>query len=127
MTDDDKDHAGESRFQRLRRAASGMLESEKIRDAIEATKEVASLTKDVASLGVDLTAEVATRGGRAVTSLYHGTKKTITQEEAWEQMEQSITELTDVARVQHAMILDLLGRVEHLEAAARQVSHPYVP
>src|SRR2546422_948003 len=36
----------------------------------------------------------------------------ITQEEAWEQMEQSINELTDVVRVQHAMILDLQGRSE---------------
>src|SRR5262249_13821101 len=109
-----------SRFQRLRRAASELLHREVVRDAIGATKEVASL-------GLDVTAEMASRGGRAVTHLYHGTRKTNTQEETWEQMEESINDLTDVARVQHAMILDLLSRVERLEAAACQVSHPRVP
>jgi hypothetical protein len=119
MNDDDRDHPPESRFERLRRAASEMLASENVRDAIETTKEVASV-------GLDVTAEVASRGGHAVTSLYNDTRNAITQEEAWEQMEQSITDLTDVARVQHAMILDLLRRVECLEAAARQVSQPGV-
>ena len=69
-------------------------------------------------------AEMASRGGRAVTSLYQGARKTITQEEAWEETERSVSELTDVVRVQHAMILDLLSRVERLEAAARPPSKP---
>ncbi len=112
--EDDKDNQRESRFRRLRRTAGEILESDKVRDAIETTKEVASL-------GLDVTAEMASRGGRAVTSLYHGTRNTITQEEAWEQMAQSVNDLTDVARVQHAMILDLLSRVERLEAAAGRV------
>ena len=100
MNDRDNDDQSDSRFQRFKRTASEMLESEVVRDALETTKEMAS------------------RGGRAVTSLYKGAKETITQEEAWEQMERSISELTDVVRVQHAMILDLLNRVERLEAAA---------
>jgi hypothetical protein len=112
MSDDEKDRPGESRFQRLRRTASEILDSEVLRGAVE-------VTKDVASLGLDVTTEAASRGGRAVSSLYHGTRKTITQEEAWEQMEQSINDLTDVVRVQHAMILDLLSRVDRLEAAAK--------
>jgi coenzyme F420-reducing hydrogenase alpha subunit len=113
MSDDDKDRQGESRFQRLRRTASELLGSEAVRDAIETTK-------DVAGLGFDVTAEAASRGVHAATSLVQGARKTITQEEAWEQMQQSITDLTDVARVQHAMILDLLSRVERLETAAKQ-------
>jgi hypothetical protein len=58
-----------------------------------------------------------------VTSLYDGAKNTVTQEEAWGQMEQSIEALTDVVRVQHAMILDLLKRVTCLENAVNTSSH----
>jgi hypothetical protein len=94
-----------------------MLESEVLRDAVETTKEMASR-------GLETTKEMASRGGRAVTSLYQGARKTITQEEAWEETERSVSELTEVVRVQHAMILDLLSRVERLEAAARSPSKP---
>lgn len=96
--DEHDEDSGESAFERFRRAASGMFDSGVVKDALETTKDIAS------------------RGGHAITSLYDGAKKTVTQEEAWEQMERSIEELTHVVRVQHAMILDLLARVTHLEA-----------
>jgi hypothetical protein len=115
MNDEDRDRQGDSRFQRIRRTAGEILDSDVVRGAVETTKEMASR-------GVEVTTEVASCGGRAMTSLYRGTRKTITQEEAWEQMEQSINELTDVVRVQHAMLLDLQGRVDRLEAAAKQAA-----
>jgi hypothetical protein len=94
-----------------------MLESEAVRDALDTTK-------DIASRGLETTKEVASRGGRAVVSLYQGARKTITQEEAWAETERSVSELAEVVGVQHAMILDLLARVERLEAAARQPAKP---
>jgi len=115
MNEEDRDRKGGSRLKRLRRTASEILDSEVVREAVETTKEMASR-------GLEVTTEVASRGGRAVASLYHGTRETITQEEAWEQMEQSINELTDVVRVQHAMILDLQSRVDRLEAAAKEAT-----
>ena len=115
MNDEDRDRKGGSRLKRLRRTASEILDSEVVREAVETTKEMASR-------GLEVTTEVASRGGFAVASLYHGTRETITQEEAWEQMEQSINELTDVVRVQHAMILDLQSRVDRLEAAAKEAT-----
>jgi hypothetical protein len=96
----EEDEPGESAFERFRRTASGVFHSDVVKDAFETTKDIAS------------------RGGNVITSLYDGAKNTVTQEEAWVQMERSIEELTSVVRVQHAMILDLLVRVTHLEASA---------
>jgi hypothetical protein len=86
--------------------------SDLLRDAFETTKEVTSR-------GLEATKQIASSAGRAVTSAYHAARKTITQEEAWEETERSVSELTEVARVQHAMILDLIARIERLEAAER--------
>ena len=115
MNDNDRDRQGDSRFQRIKRTASEILDSDAVRDAVDVAKEVGSRTLEV-------TTEVASRGARAVGSVYRGTRKTITQEEAWEEMEQSINDLTEVVRVQHAMILDLQSRVDRLEAGERQAA-----
>ena len=97
---DEHDKIPETRWQQLRKAATGVLESGTLETAFEKTKDLASI------------------GGRAATTAYADARNTITQEEAWEQMEASVTALTEVARVQHAMILDLLDRVVALECAA---------
>jgi hypothetical protein len=97
-TDRGKGGVPESPLQRLRRTAVEALESQTVKDAL------------------DTAADIASRGGHTVASAYKGVKHTVTQEEAWGQMESSIEEVTSVVRVQHAMILDLLDRVARLEA-----------
>lgn len=106
---DDQDGADQSTFGKLRRTAAGVFDADVVKDAFETTKGIAS------------------RGGQVVSSIYEGAKNTVTQEEAWGQMARSIEELTDVVRVQHAMILDLLTRVAQLEAQAARAAGPHQP
>jgi hypothetical protein len=40
----------------------------------------------------------------------------VTQEDSWEELRGDIEELTEIARAHHALILDLIDRVEALEA-----------
>ncbi len=94
------DDTSMSTWQRLRKAAAEVLESESVETAIGRTKGL------------------ATEGGHAAASMLSGAKKAVTQEEAWEQLEESLSALTDVARVHHAMILDLVDRVSNLEKNA---------
>ncbi len=42
----------------------------------------------------------------------------VTQEDSWEELRGDIEELTEIARAHHALILDLIDRVDALEARA---------
>jgi hypothetical protein len=42
----------------------------------------------------------------------------VTQEDSWEELRGDIEELTEIARAHHALVLDLIDRVEALEARA---------
>jgi DNA repair ATPase RecN len=42
----------------------------------------------------------------------------VTQEDSWEELRGDIEQLTEIARAHHALILDLIDRVDELEARA---------
>ena len=74
-------------------------------------RRAASKGKDAASKGKD----VASKSKDALIKGYDKTRKYVTQEEAWSQTESVVEDLVSVVRMQHAMVLDLIDRVEHLE------------
>jgi hypothetical protein len=55
-----------------------------------------------------------------VAKTYDKGRRYVSQADAWQETEESVETLIDVVRAQHAMILDLLERVSHLERAANQ-------
>jgi hypothetical protein len=101
MSDQPDSKSPATAWRQLRKAAEGLLESGLVEDAVAKTKDL------------------ATAGSSAAASVLTGAKKAVTQEEAWEQMEEAITALTEVATVQHAMILDLMDRIADLERISR--------
>jgi hypothetical protein len=64
--------------------------------------------KQAAAVGKD----VATRAGEASKTF---TKK-VTQEDAWNELRSDVELQTEIARADHALIVDLLDRVAELEA-----------
>jgi hypothetical protein len=66
-------------------------------------KQAAAVTKDVAS-----------RAGEASKSV----SRKVTQEDAWDELRGDVELLTEIARADHALVLDLIDRVARLEAEA---------
>ena len=64
----------------------------------------------------------ATAMARQAAERAEGASKTVTrkvsQEDAWEQLRGDVTLLTEIARAQHALIVDLIDRVAELEGQA---------
>ncbi len=58
-----------------------------------------------------VTQEVAARAQEASKSV----SRKVTQEDAWEELRADVEQLTEVARAHHALIIDLLSRVEELQ------------
>jgi hypothetical protein len=66
-------------------------------------KQAAAVTKDVAS-----------RAGEASKSV----SRKVTQEDAWNELRGDVELLTEIARADHALVVDLIDRVAELEARA---------
>jgi hypothetical protein len=64
-------------------------------------KQAAAVTKDVAS-----------RAGQASRSV----SRKVTQEDAWSELRGDVAMLTEIARADHALVVDLIERVAALEA-----------
>jgi hypothetical protein len=93
---DSEDHRLKSLTDRARSALSNVGQDDRV-------KQAAAVSKDVAA-----------RAGEASKTF---TKK-VTQEDAWTELRNDVELQTEIARAHHAMILDLIDRVEQLEARA---------
>ena len=91
--DDAKEHKS-SFADRARSVISNVQEDERFKQASDAAKEAA---------------------GRAQEASKNITER-VTQEGSWEELRGDIEELTEIARAHHALILDLIDRVEALES-----------
>lgn len=81
---------------RAKAAISNVQEDDRVKQAADAAKQAA---------------------GRAQEASKTFSQK-VTQEDSWEELRGDIEQLTEIARAHHALILDLIGRVEALEARA---------
>jgi hypothetical protein len=93
--DDPKEHKS-SFAERARSAISSVQEDDRFKQATDAAK-VAKERAQEASKNIS---------------------QRVTQEDSWEELRGDIEQLTEIARAHHALILDLVDRVEALEARA---------
>jgi hypothetical protein len=93
MTDSEHHHLG-SFTERAQQALSNIGQDERV-------KQAAATAKDVA--------ERAQGASKTVT-------RKVAQEDAWDELRGDLAMLTEVARAQHALIVDLIDRVAELEA-----------
>jgi tRNA A58 N-methylase Trm61 len=93
--DDPKEHKS-SFAERARSVISSVQEDDRFKQASEAAK-VATERAQEASKNIS---------------------QRVTQEDSWEELRGDIEQLTEVARAHHALILDLIDRVDALEARA---------
>jgi len=69
----------------------------------ERVKQATAATKDAAARAQQASKDVTRR---------------VTQEDAWQELRGDVEQLTEIARAQHALIVDLVDRVAQLEARA---------
>jgi hypothetical protein len=93
---DSGDHSVKSLADRARSVLSNVGQDDRVQQA-------AAVTKDVAS-----------RAGQASKSV----SRKVTQEDAWNELRGDVAMLTEVARADHAVLVDLIERVAELEARA---------
>lgn len=93
---DDPKQRRSSFAERARAAISNAQQDERVKQATDAAKEAA---------------------GKAQEASKTFSQK-VTQEDSWEELRGDIEQLTEIARAHHALVLDLIDRVEVLEARA---------
>lgn len=77
---------------------------------------IADVSRDERVAGAaDATKRAAIRAGQGTAEALKRAQNTVTQEEAWTDMEATQEELVEVACTHHAMLLDLIERVQRLE------------
>ena len=81
---------------RAKSAISNLEHDERVKDAAAATKAAAA---------------------RAQEASKNVTRK-VSQADSWEELRTAVEQLTEIARAHHAMVVDLIYRVEELEAGA---------
>jgi hypothetical protein len=99
MTDSEHHHLG-SFTERAQQALSNIGQDERVKQAAAVARE---------------TAERAQEASKTVT-------RKVGQDDAWDELRGDVTLLTEIARAQHALIVDLIDRVADLEA--RQGNEP---
>jgi hypothetical protein len=90
---DDTEHRKSSFADRARSVISNIEQDDRVKQAADATKVA------------------ATRAQEASKSF----SQKITQEDSWEELRGDVEQLTEIARAHHALLVDLLGRIEALE------------
>ena len=93
---DDSDHSKGSFADRARSVLSSVEQSDRIKQAAEVTKEVAEQAQEASKTA----------------------SRKVTQQDAWDQLRGDVGQLTEIVRAHHALIIDLIDRVELLEAQA---------
>lgn len=92
----DDDHRTSSFTDRARSLLSSVGQDDRVRQA-------ASVTRGVAEQAQEASKNVSRK---------------ITQEDAWDELRGDVEQLTEIARAHHALIVDLIDRVEALETRA---------
>lgn len=92
----ESDHRKSSFTERARSVLSSVQQDDRVKQAAEVTKQVA---------------QQAQEASKTVT-------RKVSQEDAWEQLRGDVEQLTEIARADHALIVDLLDRVDRLEKQA---------
>lgn len=95
---DDSEHGMSSFAKKARSAISSVQEDERVKQARAVGKEAAARTQEASK----------------------SFSKKVTQEDSWEQLRADVEELTEIARAHHALIVDMIDRVETLEARAEK-------
>ncbi len=95
MCDNDDDRM-KSFADRARSVLSSVGQDDRVKQATAATKDVAS------------------RAGEASKAV----SRKVTQEDAWNELRGDVETLTEIARADHALVVDLIDRVAELEAQA---------
>jgi hypothetical protein len=93
---DSEDHSMKSLADRARSVLSNVGQDDRVKQATAVTKDVAS------------------RAGQASKSV----SRKVTQEDAWNELRGDVAMLTEIARADHAVMVDLIDRVAELEARA---------
>ena len=93
--DDHEEHKG-SFAERARSVISNIQQDERLKQAADVTKEAAARTQEASKTF---------------------TRK-ITQEDSWEELRGDVEQLAEIVRAHHALIIDLIDRVDALEASA---------
>jgi hypothetical protein len=93
---DDPKQRTSSFADRAKAAISSVQQDDRVKQAADAAKQAA---------------------GRAQEASKTFSQK-VTQEDSWEELRGDIEQLTEIARAHHALILDLIDRVEALEAGS---------
>lgn len=84
----------------------------------DAKRLIADVSRDErVAVAADATRRAAVRAGQGTTEALKKAQNTVTQEQAWTDMEATQQELVEVACTHHAMLLDLVERVQRLEQA----------
>jgi hypothetical protein len=91
---DSDQHGMKSFADRARSVLSNVEQDERVKQAAAATKDAAARAQQASK---DVTRKV-------------------TQEDAWEELRADVEQLTQIARADHALIVDLIDRVAELEA-----------
>jgi hypothetical protein len=93
---DDSGHGRGSFVERARSVISSVQEDDNVKQASEAAKEAAARAQEASKTF----------------------SRKITQEDSWDELRADVEELTEIARAHHALIVDLIARVEALESRA---------
>lgn len=88
------------------------------KDAWRATKDMSAevLADPKVAAAVARSKDAAIKGAKAANDGLDKTRKVVTLEEQWAEAEATITELTELLRIHHALIGSLVERVTQLEA-----------
>lgn len=95
MADDNKDPRS-SFAERARSLLSNVSDDERVKQATAATRDAAERTQEASKTF----------------------SRKVTQEDSWEELRGDTEQLTEIVRAHHALIVDLIDRVEALEARA---------
>ena len=91
----------------------------------DAKRLITEAAQDERVIGAaDVTKRAAVRAGQGTAGALKKAQNSVTQEEAWMEMEVTQQELVEVACTHHAMLLDLIDRVQHLEAVLALQQEP---
>ena len=93
---DSEDHSTRSLADRARSVLSSVGQDDRV-------KQAAAVTRDVAS-----------RAGEASKTV----SRKVSQQDAWNELRGDVELLTEIARADHALVIDLIDRVARLEAQA---------
>jgi hypothetical protein len=93
---EDSEERKSSFSKKARSLISSIEEDDRVKQAAAATKEAAAQTQEASK----------------------SFSRKLTQEDSWEELRGDVEQLTEIARAHHALIVDLIDRVEALETPA---------